>query len=106
MRQKVRIDWSFSDPRSNAATWDYYLYLASLGDRDAMAALAEKIAKTENGNEVGLYLASLVEAKLPGTEEILRVYEHDQRRVEGANGPTATLEEMVKAWLVLLSFKP
>lgn len=106
LRMKVRIDWSFSHPRKDAATWDYYLYLASLGDQDALADIAAKIAKTENGNEVGTYLASLAETKLPGVEAILRQYENDPRKVDGANGPTAPLSDMVKVWLLMLTYKP
>src|SRR5690606_12378282 len=75
LRLKVRIDWSFTHPRKGAATWDYSLYLASLGDQDALEDIAAKLARTENGNEVGTYLASLAESKIPGAEAIIRRYE-------------------------------
>ena len=51
VRPQMVEDWTFTDPGAeNAATWHYYLYLASLDTPDAMDRLTEKIATTEDGN--------------------------------------------------------
>lgn len=101
LASRVKVDWSFTHPRNNAATWHYYLYLASLGEPGALDALADKIARTKNGNDATNLLESL--SKLPGepVAAILRSYATDQRRADGTEGPGATIAETVNIWLMM-----
>jgi len=99
LRGRLTEDWSFAQPYSGAATWHYYLYLASLGEPGALEALADRIARTERGNETALFLRSL--AQLPGdaVTEVLRAYAEDPRRVDGMTGPGAPVSVIVAGLL-------
>lgn len=101
LKPRVKEDWSFTHPRSEAATWHYYLYLASLGEPGALDRIAEKIADTKNGNDATNLLESLSE--LPGKEvaDILRRYENDSRTSDGTEGPGPMISENVKVWLMM-----
>ncbi len=94
-------DWSFQQPRQGAATWHQYLYLASLGDRDALKALADKIAATSNGNDATNLLQSLSELKAEGVDAILQSYANDQRTADGTEGPGMPIAQNVMIWLMM-----
>lgn len=93
---KVAIDWSFSSPRRDAETWDYYLYLAALDEPGALEALATKIAETKSGNDTTLLLMSLADLPRKAVDDILTRYAEDQRTAEGVNGPGLTIAENVR----------
>lgn len=99
--RRVDIDWSFEHPRQNAATWHYYMYLASLGDPKAYEALAEKLASTENGNDLTNLLESLRVLKGENATNLLKAYENDTRHADGVDGPGMMISENVKMWLSL-----
>ena len=101
LARRVAIDWSFEHPRQNAATWHYYLYLASLGDQQAIDALAKKLASTENGNDLTNLLQSLSEVKGESVTNLLKLYENDTRHADGVEGPGMMISENVKIWLSL-----
>jgi hypothetical protein len=96
---RFREDWSFAQPRLNAATCLYYLYLASLGEPGALDRLAEKIAATKDGNDATNLLRSLADLRAPGVAEVLRRYADDQRRADDPEGPGMTIAENVKLFL-------
>lgn len=87
LRGRIVEDWSFAQPYSGAATWHYFLYLASLDEPGALDALADKIARTERGNETALFLRSLAQLEGDAVTEVLRAYADDPRRVDGMTGP-------------------
>lgn len=101
LKGRVFEDWSFTDPLKNAATWHYMMYLAALGDTSALAALAAKIAATENGNDATNFLSSLSELDAPGVEEILLRYANDPRTADGPVGPGAPISENIKLFLMM-----
>lgn len=92
LRPAVVEDWSFTDPGSDAATWHYYLYLASLDEPEALDKIARKLAATQNGNDLTNLLRSLGEVKTQGVTDLLLSYSNDQRRSddpeETGGGPT------------------
>ncbi len=98
---KVAENWSFDHPRGDAATWHYYLYLASLGEPGALDALAKKIAETENGNDATNFLQSLSELKAEGVDEILELYANDTRRADGTEAPGMMIKENVAIYLMM-----
>lgn len=101
LTRRVEIDWSFEHPRKDAATWHYYLYLASLGDQKAIAALGEKLASTENGNDLANLLESLNEVEGEDVTRLLKAYENDMRRDDGTEGPGMLISDNVRYWLSL-----
>lgn len=92
---KITEDWSFTSPRRDGETWQYYLYLASLGDPGAYTRLADKIATTRNGNDATNFLASLAELETPAAKQILLKYADDPRRADGPDGPAAPISTTV-----------
>jgi hypothetical protein len=103
LKGKIREDWAFTQPRRDAATWHYYMYLASLGEPGAIDALAAKIAETDNGNDATNLLQSLSELKAEGVTEVLRLYENDLRRADDPEGPGMTIAESVAVFLQMRS---
>jgi len=101
LKRRVIEDWSFTHPRRDAASWHYYLYLASLGEPGAMEKLADKIERTENGNDATNLLQSLSELKAEGVVEVLKRYETDTRRADGTEEPGMMISENVKVWLMM-----
>lgn len=96
---KITEDWTFKHPRLNAATWHYYLYLASLEDPDAYEALKKKLAATVSGNDATNLIKSLAEVRTERTKKILLQYRQDTRRAEGPEGPEQTIAETVSLLL-------
>lgn len=101
LARRVSIDWSFEHPRQNAATWHYYLYLASLEEPGALEALAKKLADTKDGNDLTNLLQSLSEVEGDGITSLLKLYENDTRTADGTEGPGMMISENVKTWLML-----
>ncbi len=101
VKDYVAEDWSFTHPRNNASTWHYNMYLASLGDKQALKKIANKIAKTTNGNDATNLLESLSGLEADGVDEILLSYENDQRTSDGPDGPGPTISEMVKMYMTI-----
>ena len=99
LREVIREDWSFPHPRKNAATWHYYLYLASLDEPGALKKLADKISATEDGNDVTHLLQSLSELRVDGVEDILKLYANDTRRARGVEGPGQLVSKSVALFL-------
>lgn len=99
LRGRIREDWSFTHPRRDAATWHYYLYLASLGEPGALDALAAKIADTDNGNDATNLLQSLSELKAEGVDEVLALYLNDTRRADDPEGPGLMIAESVRIFM-------
>lgn len=101
LKSRVVEDWSFTHPRTDAATWHYYLYLATLGEPGAVDALARKIADTRNGNDATNLLESL--SQVPGKDvtDVLKSYAGDPRRSDGTEEPGAPISEMVPIWLMM-----
>lgn len=90
-------DWDFTDPFDpGAATWHYYLYLASLDEPGALDRLAQKIADTSYGNDVGLMLESLDSLDHPGVTDILRGYVDDPRHRDGMEGPGMPISDYAR----------
>jgi hypothetical protein len=106
LRAKVREDWSFEHPNLNAATWHYYMYLASLGETGALERLAGKIADTANGNDATNLLQSLSELKAEGVDEVLRSYLGDKRTADATEGPGPTIAESVRNFLMMREMMP
>lgn len=101
LQGRVSRSWTFAGPRDEgAAAWHYAMYLASLGDKRALAALADKIANTASGQNATLLLDSLSDLYADGVTEILRRYEKDTRRADGTDGPGMMISENVKFWLM------
>jgi hypothetical protein len=100
LRNRVPIDWRFTSTRRNAATWDYYLYLASLDEPGALKALARKIAETESGNDVTQMLRSLSDLRVAGVDDILKSYADDPRRADGVSGPGLPISTNVELMLL------
>ena len=96
---KIEPDWSFSSPRNNAETWQYYTYLAVLGEPGAYDALEKKIDGTINGNEVTMLLQSLAELRTEEAKKILLKYSDDTRHAEGPVGPGMQVSETVELLL-------
>jgi hypothetical protein len=105
LRDRIREDWTFSDPWQDAATWHYYMYLASLGEPGAIEALAAKIAGTDDGNDATNLLQSLSELKAEGVPEVLALYENDTRRADAPDGPGPTIAESVKFFMEMRSIE-
>ncbi len=88
LAERMTEDWSFVHPRDeNAATWHYYLYLATLGTEGAMERLSEKMDAAETPNDLANLLRSF--ADVPGREatRVIRGYAKDDRRADGVDGP-------------------
>lgn len=92
---KLADDWSFTNPRHNAQTWHYHLYLASLDDPAAYTRLAEKIAATTDGNDATNLLKSLAELETAAAKAILLTYANDPRRADGPDGPAQPISQTV-----------
>ena len=93
-------DWSFAHPRdTDATTWHYHLYLASLGDTDALDALIAKIDSTEDATNAYSLLTDLAELPDPRVTQVLRRYAGDDRLTRGPNGPGASLGELAQILL-------
>ena len=101
LRDRVVEAWDFEQPRRDAATWHYYLYLASLGEPGALDRLARKIAATGNGNDATNLLASLSELNADGVDAVLKSYAEDQRTADGTEGPGLPISDNVKLWLMM-----
>ncbi len=101
LKGRVVEDWSFTQPRRDAATWHYYMYRASLGDRDALQALADKIAATTNGNDATNLLQSLSELKADGVDAILESYADDPRTADGTEGPGLPISENIQIFRMM-----
>lgn len=100
IRSQIVDDWSFSGPGDeNAATWHHYLYLASLDTPGALEQLAEKIAGTEDGNDVANLLESLADLETDASGAVLRRYIDDARVTEGVDGPGMTVGQTVRILL-------
>ncbi len=99
LKGEIKEDWSFNRPRRDAATWHYYLYLASLKSPDAYVALAEKLADTKDGNDATNLIKSLADVKTKQTKNILLKYKEDERHSDGPVGPGPTIAETVEALL-------
>lgn len=99
LQGRVAESWAFSTPRRDAETWDYHLYLAELGDEDALEALADKIARTDSGNDVTLMLLSLADVPGAAVDDILRRYDDDPRTADGVSGPGLPVAENVRLLL-------
>jgi hypothetical protein len=96
---KIEPDWSFTNPRKDAETWHYYLYLASLDAPGAYEALNKKIAGTISGNDVTNLLKSLADLKTEGARKILLNYKGDKRTSDTAVGPGPPISETVSGIL-------
>lgn len=96
---KIKVDWSFENPRRNAATWHYYLYLASLDTPGAYEAIEAKLAATVNGNNLTNLLKSLADLGSPRVVAILSLYREDTRTADGPDGPGIKVSETVKTLL-------
>lgn len=105
LRDKVGIDWNFVSPRRNAQTWDYYLYLATMGEPGALEALAAKIADTKGGNDVALLLESLSDVPGKGVDDILKTYADDQRTDDNVSGPGLPIADTVRNLLMIRGTK-
>lgn len=93
-------DWSFAHPRdADATTWHYYLYLASLGDAEALDALIDKIDSTEDATNAYALLTDLTELPDSRVTQVLRRYASDDRLTRGSSGPGASLGELVQILL-------
>lgn len=102
LQDKIIEDWSFTHPRAeNAATWHYYLYLASLNEPGAIEALDKKIAITASGNDVTNLLTSLYDLKSEEAFDILLKYKDDMRRADAPEGEGMSISETVKIYLGL-----
>lgn len=101
LKNRVPEDWTFAQPRRDAATWHYHLYLASLGDSHALQALADKIAATADGNDATNLLQSLSELKADGVDTILQSYADDPRTADGTEGPGLPISENIKLFLMM-----
>lgn len=101
LKTKIKEDWSFTNTRSNASTWHYFMYMATLGDKKALNALAQKIKKTSNGNDATNFLSALSELKAEGVDEILLSYANDSRTCDGADEPGLPISENVKIWMMM-----
>lgn len=99
LKGKITQDWTFENPRLNAETWHYYLYLASLEEPGAYEALEKKLAATENGNDATNLIKSLADLRTERTKNILLQYKQDIRRAEGPEGPELTIAETVSILL-------
>ena len=99
---QVPEDWTFTHPRREAATWHHYLYRASLDEDEAYAALAKKIADTQDGNDVTNLLKSLAELGGEGVRGILEGYLSDTRHADGPDGPGPLISETAKQLLATL----
>lgn len=86
-------DWSFVRPQ--APTWQYHLYLADLGTPGAVAALAEKIAATTNGNDATNLLKSLATVRNDEVRVVLETYRDDRRHSDAPDGAGLTIAETV-----------
>ena len=103
LRDKVGIDWTFASPRRDAQTWDYYLYLATLDEPGAVAALARKIAETKSGNDVTLLLTSLADVPGRAVDEVIKSYANDPRTADGVEGPGTPIATNVARMLLMRS---
>jgi hypothetical protein len=99
LKGKITEDWTFEQPRLNAETWHYYLYLAALDEPGAYEALENKLRSTENGNDVTNLIKSLSDVKTERTKQILLQYTQDTRRAEGPEGPELMILETVSLLL-------
>lgn len=99
---KILSDWSFEHPRSpEAERWQYNLYLAQLGDPEAVKALSDKVAATTSGNDVQILLKDLSTLHNQDAKRIFEAYRDDQRTGDGPSGPGATNAEFVTLYLQL-----
>jgi hypothetical protein len=96
---RIRPDWSFATPRRDAETWDYFMYLASLGHSDALTALQRKIDATTKGNDAWLLLQSLADLPGPEVTAILRAHADDARQTDGVEGPGLPILTKIKVLL-------
>jgi hypothetical protein len=97
---QVTPNWTFSHPRDDdAATWHLNLYLASLGDAEALSKLENKIERTPDATAVFAFLTDL--HQLPGAEvtRIIRTYADDTRRTQSVEGPGETLGTLLEPLL-------
>lgn len=102
LEDNIIENWSFTHPRAgNAATWHYYLYLASLKEPSAIEALEKKIACTTSGNAVTIFLKSLYDLQSQEAFNVLLKYKDDMRRAHAPEGEGMTIAETVKIYLGL-----
>lgn len=101
LKGRVAQDWSFTQPRRDAATWHYNLYLAHLGDPSALQALAAKIAATADGNDATNLLQSLSELRVNGVDAILLSYADDPRTADGTEGPGLPISENIQIFRMM-----
>ena len=102
LQDKIIENWSFNHPRAgNAATWHYYLYLASFKEPGAIEALEKKIACTTSGNDVTNLLKSLYDLQSKEAFNVLLQYKDDMRRADAPEGEGMTIAETVKIYLGL-----
>ncbi len=96
LKGHVRINWGFKDPDRNAATWDYYLYLAAMDEPGALDAISDKIADTKNGNDATLLLLSLADLHGKEVDAILQSYANDSRTADGVSGPGRPISKTIE----------
>lgn len=106
LKKKIIEDWSFKQPRLNAETWHYYLYLASLEEPGAYKALERKLDTTTNGNDATNLIKSLADLKTERTKNILLRYKQDTRHSDGPVGPGPTIAETVSTLLMVYPSQP
>lgn len=104
--QKPRVisqvipNWTFLHPRdADAATWHLNLYLASLGDEDALSALEDKISATPDATAVFAFLTDLNQLTGAEVTRILAKYAKDSRRTQSVDGPGETLSTLLEPLL-------
>jgi hypothetical protein len=100
-------DWTFTENpnRPEAATWNYTLYLATMGEDGAYVALADKVAMTQNGNSVWALLTDLVDLATPQAKAIVQLYSADDRLVIGPGGDGVPMKDVVAMSLALAPWK-
>ncbi len=101
LKRRFRENWDFQRLDETAATWHYYLYLASLDQPGALERLADKVAAMENPTEVTHLLNSLAKLPNPGVDAVLERYLGDKRRAEGVSGPGLEVGKNVEILLMM-----
>jgi hypothetical protein len=98
MRGMILEYWSFAQPRRDAETLHFYLFLTNIDKPGVYQKISATIAATAGGNDATSQMKSFAELRTPQARDVLMTYAND---LQQAKGPE-TLELAISATIKLL----
>jgi hypothetical protein len=98
MRGMILEYWSFAQPRRDADTSHFNLFLTNIDEPGAYQKISATIAATTGGNDATSQMKSFAELRTPQARDVLMTYANDLRQAKGPE----TLELAISATIKLM----